>query len=85
MSLLEDQKSTPVDCVIFIGESLDEMSAHEAIMHIRTKWPADQVFIIHLGEDHEMLFNSISHGANHALSGKNFNDVLGRIKSVKLK
>ncbi|TNE99972.1 MAG: hypothetical protein EP326_07190 [Deltaproteobacteria bacterium] len=85
LNLLEDRKGTVTDCVIFIGPSLDEMSVHEAIIHIRTQWPSEKLCIIHLGDDQNMLFNSISQGANHALSGKNFNDVLGRIKSVKLK
>lgn len=85
LNRLEETKATITDCVIFIGPSLDEMSAHEAIIHIRTQWPSENLCIIHLGEDRSMLFDSISQGANQALSGKNFNDVLARIKSVKLK
>jgi len=85
LSLLEDKMTNPPDCVVFVGPSLDEMSVHEAISHIRTQWGPENLCIIHLGEDQIMLFDSISQGANHALSGKNFNDVLNRIKSVKLK
>jgi hypothetical protein len=84
LSLLEDKKANSSDCVIFIGSSLEEMSIHEVISHIRTQWGPESLCIIHLDEDQTILFNSISQGANHALSGKNFNDVLTRIKSVKL-
>jgi DNA-binding response OmpR family regulator len=84
LSLLEDDKAA-TDCVLFVGQSLDEMSVHETIAHIRTQWDAEHLCIIHLSDDQAVLFTSISQGANHALSGRNFNDVLGRIKSVRLK
>lgn len=84
LSMLEED-NCEIDCIIFIGDSLEEMGTQEAIGHIRSRWEAEEICIFHLSENKAHIFDSISLGANHALSGENFNDVVTRLKSVKLK